>query len=271
MVVGECFMNEVGNFIHRLRKEKRMSQKELAKKLSVTVQAVSKWETGHGIPDVLLLQPISEQLGVSLTELIKGHRIEKSKIEKEADDLIIDTVIDKNKKIKKIKHLYFIFIILLSVFLLIFTSYKMFCQRLGDVVLITYNDKYFILNDMYLYTTNDYRRHKFFNGNLKIDKSLLKKADRVLVEFCYSKNLCNKLIDSNDNFFRISKEYNFNYVYKNENETQDISVREYENLLYDSFLLVTLFEGSNKNNYKLDLSIDYIYYNHSKLFTYNNK
>ena len=65
-----------GTFIAQLRKERCLTQKELADKLNVTDKAVSKWETGKGFPDVKLLEPLAQALGVSLVELMQGRRQE---------------------------------------------------------------------------------------------------------------------------------------------------------------------------------------------------
>jgi len=63
-----------GAFIALLRKEKNLTQKELADRLNVTDKAVSKWETGKGFPDVKLMEPLAKELGVSLVELLQGER-----------------------------------------------------------------------------------------------------------------------------------------------------------------------------------------------------
>lgn len=65
---------EMGPFIRQLRKERGMTQRELAAALGVTDKAVSKWELGTSLPDVALLLPLSERLGVSATELLAGVR-----------------------------------------------------------------------------------------------------------------------------------------------------------------------------------------------------
>lgn len=64
-----------GTFLARLRKEKGMTQKELAEKLFVSDKAVSKWERGLSLPDIALLQPMAEVLGASVTELLSGQHI----------------------------------------------------------------------------------------------------------------------------------------------------------------------------------------------------
>lgn len=65
---------KIGPFIRRLRKERGMTQRELAAVLNVTDKAVSKWELGTSLPDVGLLLPLAETLGVSVTELLGGTR-----------------------------------------------------------------------------------------------------------------------------------------------------------------------------------------------------
>ncbi|MDE6585049.1 MAG: helix-turn-helix domain-containing protein [Clostridia bacterium] len=67
-------MNTFGDFLYTLRKEKGMTQAELAEALGVTNKAVSKWETGEAMPETGLLLPISEIFGVSVDELLKGER-----------------------------------------------------------------------------------------------------------------------------------------------------------------------------------------------------
>lgn len=63
-----------GSFVAQLRKERGLTQKELAQRLHVTDKAVSKWETGRGFPDLKLLEPLAQTLEVSLVELLQGER-----------------------------------------------------------------------------------------------------------------------------------------------------------------------------------------------------
>ena len=64
--------NKTGMLIAAKRKEKGMTQRELAEKLHISNKAVSRWETGAGFPDVSLLEPLAEALGVTVTELLSG-------------------------------------------------------------------------------------------------------------------------------------------------------------------------------------------------------
>jgi len=65
---------KMGRFISELRKSHQMTQKALAEKLGVTDKAVSKWERGQSYPDIALLSPLSDALGITATELLNGER-----------------------------------------------------------------------------------------------------------------------------------------------------------------------------------------------------
>lgn len=65
-----------GAVIRSLRESKRMTQEELADRIHVSAKAVSKWETGKGFPDVSLLEPLAEALGISVIELLSGGAVQ---------------------------------------------------------------------------------------------------------------------------------------------------------------------------------------------------
>lgn len=80
---------KLGAFIGEIRKEKGMTQKELAMKLNVTDKAVSKWERGLGLPDINTIEPLADALGVSIAELMKSERIEREEVKaKEAEEIV---------------------------------------------------------------------------------------------------------------------------------------------------------------------------------------
>ena len=79
-----------GNFIMELRKEKGMTQKELAEKLFVSDKAVSKWETGGSMPDIILLMPLAKIFDVTVPELLECRRYEEAEQidPKKAEDMM---------------------------------------------------------------------------------------------------------------------------------------------------------------------------------------
>lgn len=64
-----------GSVIKKLRENKGMTQLQLAKEIGVSSKAVSKWETAKGLPDISLIEPLSQALGVSVMELMSGETI----------------------------------------------------------------------------------------------------------------------------------------------------------------------------------------------------
>lgn len=98
---------KMGEFIASIRKEKNMTQKELGDTLFVSDKTVSKWERGLSIPNVVLLIPIAEVLGISVTELLRGEKM-NTKQHLEADevedlitgslDLSVQNTIKQNRK-----------------------------------------------------------------------------------------------------------------------------------------------------------------------------
>lgn len=84
---------EFGAFVAALRKEKGYTQRELAEKLCISDKAVSKWETGASIPDTALLIPLSELLGVSVTEILMSRRMAEEPMETQEVESLVQTAI----------------------------------------------------------------------------------------------------------------------------------------------------------------------------------
>ena len=69
-----------GATIKQLRENKKLTQEELAEKIGVSSKTISKWETAKGLPDISLLQPLAEALGISVIELMNGEQISNQNI-----------------------------------------------------------------------------------------------------------------------------------------------------------------------------------------------
>lgn len=70
---------KIGQFIKNIRKENKLTQKELADKLGVTYQAVSKWENGKNVPDISIIKEISKMFNVDIDEILDGEKKDKKK------------------------------------------------------------------------------------------------------------------------------------------------------------------------------------------------
>lgn len=92
----------IGAFLKELRKEKDLTQEDLAEKLNVSGRTVSRWETGANMPDISLLVELAEFYGVSIPEIINGERKSETMNEevKETALSLSDYAEEINKKIK---------------------------------------------------------------------------------------------------------------------------------------------------------------------------
>ncbi len=79
----------IGKFIAKRRKEKKLTQAQLAEKLNITDRAVSKWETGKSMPDSSIMLALCEILGITVNELLSGEEIDMARYEKKADENLI--------------------------------------------------------------------------------------------------------------------------------------------------------------------------------------
>lgn len=93
--------DKIGKFILQLRKEKNMTQQELADKLGVTDRAISKWENGRGMPDVSLMKPLCHELGITINDLLSGERVEENDEQAKFEETLLTTIDYKDRKIKK--------------------------------------------------------------------------------------------------------------------------------------------------------------------------
>ena len=114
---------KTGQLITELRKEKGMTQKQLAEALNVTDKAVSTWERGLSFPDISMLEPLSELLDISIMELLAGERQDEDEpmSREEAEDLINASVElgDEEIRHKKEKSRFIIILLIVITMLLI--------------------------------------------------------------------------------------------------------------------------------------------------------
>lgn len=147
--VEESIMEQekVGRFIAELRKEKGLTQKNLAAKINVTDKAVSKWECGYCFPDNSVMQPLCDELGIKINELLSGERLTSADYNKKAEENIM-TLINENNNQKHSKRNFICSLIAVVVFgayiilSLVFSmdlkiSYLIDLISLNEVIVIT--------------------------------------------------------------------------------------------------------------------------------------
>jgi len=87
---------KIGKFIASCRKKQNLTQEQLAEKLGITYKAVSKWETGKGLPDASIMMDLCNILEISVNDLLSGEKITKEQYMDKVDENLIK--LQKQKK-----------------------------------------------------------------------------------------------------------------------------------------------------------------------------
>ncbi|MBR5799644.1 MAG: helix-turn-helix transcriptional regulator [Lachnospiraceae bacterium] len=93
---------KIGKFIAEERKIRKLTQRELADKLSISDKTISKWERGIGFPEVSLLLPLCAELDITVNELLSGERLSETDYKKKAEENMVNLVKEAQESKKKI-------------------------------------------------------------------------------------------------------------------------------------------------------------------------
>ena len=180
---------KVGKLIAKIRKEKNMTQDELAEKFGISGKSVSKWERGINAPDISLLEALSQELGITVNELLSGEKNTNENIEN--DKITIDSINYYNN-IQKHKNLIIIVIIVMLltfIFSLIFTINNFNkCSiysidgdnselMIDGFIIFNQNEKIIIINDIKYY--NQYEKTDYEIKGKNVDLKLVSN-DKVI-------------------------------------------------------------------------------------------
>ncbi len=92
---------KIGQFIGICRREKNLTQRQLADLVGVSDKAVSKWETGRGLPEASSMAPLCEALGINVNELLRGERIPGEEYQEKAEETMVKLA-EMKEDIKKV-------------------------------------------------------------------------------------------------------------------------------------------------------------------------
>lgn len=109
---------KIGKFIAECRKNKNLTQAQLAEKLNMSNKSISKWETGKGMPDSSVMLELCNYLDISVNELLSGEYLNEDKYKEKATENIISIAKESDKN-KKIKNCMVIIVIVISICLLV--------------------------------------------------------------------------------------------------------------------------------------------------------
>ncbi len=116
---------KIGNFIKVLRREKGLTQEQLAERFGVARRTVSRWETGSNMPDLDILMEMSDFYAVDLRELLDGERKDE-KMNKELEETVMKVADYSNdEKLKLMQSMHWLFIAAIVYTVLVFTGHSL--------------------------------------------------------------------------------------------------------------------------------------------------
>ena len=86
-----------GRFIAVRRKEKGLTQKQLAEKLGISDKTVSKWECGNGFPEISLLLPLCDELGITVNDLLSAELVPGEAYQEKAENNMVDMIKEREE------------------------------------------------------------------------------------------------------------------------------------------------------------------------------
>ena len=120
--------DKIGKFIAKCRKDKKMTQSELAEKLGVTDKSIGNWENGRNMPDLSLFKPLCDELGITINEFLSGERLKKDEYQERFEENMIHTIDYSTKRINVIRNNFGIVLLILGI-LISFTAMTMFASE----------------------------------------------------------------------------------------------------------------------------------------------
>ncbi len=122
--------NKIGKFIHNLRKERELTQKQLADQVGVSDKTISKWETGRGIPDTGIMNELCQVLGISINELLSGEKLSEDNYNGKAEENMVNLL--KNTEQQKERQKWSKINIVLNLLWVLLFCFMMFILSMGQ-------------------------------------------------------------------------------------------------------------------------------------------
>lgn len=238
---------KIGKFIKELRIENNMTQQQLADKIPITREAVSKWERGRNKPDRTSLEILSKLFNVTTEELILGRRNEVNNI-KENKELALNLYEENNKKQKVVKYL---IISIIGLIILFFAYYFISTFNSIKIYNISYedtnNNNIMVYNGIFVTT----REKFYFNfSDISIPDNITK-----LELYYMDNNNKHTIYETNNSYINI---YDY-YQYERYFDYKDLNI-----VINNLYLLIK--SDSNEYNVKLNVKKDFA---NNKLFFFN--
>ena len=171
---------KIGKFIAKCRKNKNMTQQELAEKLGVSDRTVGNWENGRNMPDLSLFKPLCDELDISINDLMSGEKIKKEQYQEKLEENIVNLTVG-NKKIfsKRLKIFSSLLAFILIIFIVavyIYNFYELDVRYDGRLMKCSFNDNVLtykiignsVLNTKYVERMINGEKYMFFHSTINI-------------------------------------------------------------------------------------------------------
>lgn len=142
---------KIGKFISKCRKEKNLTQMQLAEKLGITDRAISKWETGKSLPDSSIMLELCEMLGITVNDLLSGEVVTMSNYNEKLERNLISMIKEKEKADKQLLSMEIFIGVLVSLILFSLVFVAAFVQMADwlRIVLIAVGFVVFLIGIVY--------------------------------------------------------------------------------------------------------------------------
>ena len=171
---------KIGVFISELRKEKNLTQQELADKLGVSDRTVGNWENGRNMPDLSLFKPLCKELGITINELLSGEKINAELYQEKFEENIINLTANNkkmiNKRVKIFSCLSILILIIFTILIYIYNFYELDVKYDRRLMKCSFNDNILtykiignsVLNTSYVERKKKKKKYMFFHSTINI-------------------------------------------------------------------------------------------------------
>lgn len=251
---------KIGEFLKKLRSEKRLTQQELASKLGVSDKAISKWENGRCLMDIEFLKPLSEIFEVSIVEILSGERINDDDLSLKTNEVVKNTLNYSKDEIRKGKFKV-ISVMLISLIAIMFSLF--FIKQ------SYYYFKYYVDDKYYVEFSNNF----YFSEKYAVYKKTIPDEEYLILNEIKFRNVAslNNFIEDTE----VNNNYsdNYNYIKFNNSAGQTRFIYSYTSSNLDMFKTLS-FITENGDEYSANMQqfiLDNDINNDIDLYKYINK
>ncbi len=255
---------KIGRFIAKCRKEKELTQEQLANIINVNTKVVSKWENGLSVPHTLILMQLCEALDITVSELLNAQKksLSHNEIENDKNNDInkLEKIEGGNPKKKLFNYLIIIVVIMCFISFFVFFSFRNTDKDKNCVYVVTSKDNRFLINGI---ITNNQNQNFLSINTLGVDSQL----NNSLYAFQYSLIVDSTVVyqignlslydyNSNDPLFYFNDKFNEIDIYIEEDSKTSESVLE--DILSKNIILEILYldEELSVNTIEVPLAIN---------------